>query len=855
MAIPKIIGAQRDFSAGELDESTKRADENPTMKTGARQMLNWRILSSKAVQNRPGRAALFLETGRVEQITMKPVQNFYLVFGNGYLRVYNNAGTQVFSSTLKGDGTTPIPFSSATLQQITYAIVALSIYIFYAQGAPNNVPQVLTWDGVSQSSTWTLTTYAEAVIGGTQKRTLFYRISPQNVTMLPSGTLGTVNISFSQPGILFNGMIGTRLTWAGRELTIVSVIDSSHGTATVNEALPPAQQLTLSNTVGSFVPGDVVIGSLSGATGIVATSPTTQQLAFLHNILGTFSVGDAVAGGTSGATGVITSNGYYAGPPYDTTYYNVSLSTVTLFVNNELVTCAATGHSATTEVSGGASGANFIVQLLPKSGGAIATFTTSDLVVGPSGSASITAVSTVAPQAISVWADEVMNTFRGYPSSVFYDQGRLGLCSFPAVPSGIAWSAIGLPLDLYVNAEASNVLPSTAIFEIVPDKSQVLYVSAGMESSEFIFCDSAIYYIKIDPAFPLEPGSVAFNRLATFGILPNVQPRRAEQSIVFVKAGGGVIGAVQVPGAYYRPYIVDSISELHAHLFTASNTVAIAIPSASTQFEELYIYVLLADGALVVGRYAMRQGLIEPGQEGKPHVGWVPWSGNATVQWIAALQDQVTFTASYGAVSVVEKLDDTQYLDGALPVNNLPAPFAPPGGKGPLFKFPGPSSTVFLIDRGTRFMDTYRVDANGFLIPQFIGGENLSSLQLVAGQPWTATLEPFAPDAPPGQANKQRMIKRRISHMSVYVSNSTGFVMARLFAGPLTRTSPALGAIVNTRRITTWNMDDDPTQPPPLREEVQRWRPIGRAFDPRVAIAKDTPGSLLVHEIGLEITI
>jgi hypothetical protein len=30
--------------------------------------------------------------------------------------------------------------------------------------------------------------------------------------------------------------------------------------------------------VGSVTPGDVVIGSISGATGLVITSPTTQQL-------------------------------------------------------------------------------------------------------------------------------------------------------------------------------------------------------------------------------------------------------------------------------------------------------------------------------------------------------------------------------------------------------------------------------------------------------------------------------------------------------------------------------------------------------------------------------------------------
>jgi hypothetical protein len=283
--------------------------------------------------------------------------------------------------------------------------------------------------------------------------------------------------------------------------------------------------------------------------------------------------------------------------------------------------------------------------------------------------------------------------------------------------------------------------------------------------------------------------------------------------------------------------------------------VAIAIPSATLQFEELYIYILLANSNLVVGKYAMRQGLIEPGQEGKPHVGWVPWIGSAMINWVSAHQEEVTIVSVFNGTTIVEKIDNNQFLDGAVSVNALPSIFTPPGGKGPLFKVFGVNTTVFLIDLGTRFMGTYQVNGNGFLIPQFIGGENLSSPQLVAGQPWIATLEPFAPDAPPGQANKQRMVKRRVSHMSVYVSNSTGFIMARLFAGPITPSSPPLGTTMNFRRVTTWNMGDDPTQPPPLREEVQRWRPIGRAFDPRVVVSKDTPGPLLVHEVGLEVTI
>src|ERR1017187_8928234 len=141
MAVPKITGAQRDFSAGELDVSMKRADENPLMKIGARQLANWRVLSGGAATNRPGRTALFLETGRVEEVLMSPGNTFFLVFGNGYLRVYSTAGSLVFTSTKKGDGSTTIPWTTATVRNIVWDVYNLSIYITYGDDVPVNVPQ------------------------------------------------------------------------------------------------------------------------------------------------------------------------------------------------------------------------------------------------------------------------------------------------------------------------------------------------------------------------------------------------------------------------------------------------------------------------------------------------------------------------------------------------------------------------------------------------------------------------------------------------------------------------------------------------------------------------------------------
>ncbi|HET8921341.1 MAG TPA: hypothetical protein VFN27_16900 [Xanthobacteraceae bacterium] len=959
MPIPKLDDAINDFSAGELDPDVKRSG-SPLIKMGGRQMVNWRTLSSHKKANRPGRFALFLAGGRVEEIAMQGGSVFFLAFAAGSLKVFNAAGAQVFSTTVKGDGVTAIPWTAASLGGITWAQQSgLALYVAYPDGAPNNVPQILTWDGVSQTSTWTLSTYAETVQPGGQKRTLFFRISPQNIFLRPNATSGTGIDVFASVNVFVAGMVGTRMRYCNKQILITSFVNAKHVVATIEEQLPLAQILSLNAFNGAFNAGDVVQGSATGATGVAIASTTQQTLNTAA--APSFVVGDQVTGGTSGAVGIVTS--------VSANSFVIRLVNPSVVFVTETVTNQAGTSQALTSAGASSSGTTLVVQILPNSAGNTIYFiAATDTVIGPGASATMTSLNATNPQFVGIWDDEVMNAFRGYPSSVFFDQNRLGLGNFPSVPSGLAWSAVGLPLDLYPDAFTND-----AIFDLVPDQATVLYTIPGMESSEFVFTDKAIYYIPINVQNPLKPGSVAFNKLSDYGCMPGVQPRRAEQSIIYMKAGGTQVGAVQAPGAYYRPYVVDSISEIHSHLFTASPAVAIAIPSGPTQFEELYLYIALANGTAVVGRYTMRNGLLEPGPEGKPSVGWGPWNGGGVIGWIAARQGDVIFTASYGAVSLVEKLDATQYLDAAISVNNPPialqaaqpastsfvgnmttngglaaafngtrvqaqaASADSPGGDGYVgeqFTTPqaiglalvwpasdvgfavggsgnitlelrgkqtapisatdgtllksitlsanqttgpvaidqpystttwayawihvsrtgasavaiaqvlfqtGPlwwlaNGTVTLVDNARRFMGTYNVDANGELVPQNIGGENIASLQLVAGQPWTAVFEPFLPHAPGGADQQQRMRRRKVAKGLVSVENSTGFVFG-------------------TRRVPAYFVGDDVTQPAPLREGSYQIRPRGRTYDPRLVLTKDTPGSLTVVEYGFEVTV
>jgi len=468
-------------------------------------------------------------------------------------------------------------------------------------------------------------------------------------------------------------------------------------------------------------------------------------------------------------------------------------------------------------------------------------FVTGETLVGPAGSGPIGSAGPISDpvDGVVLWDEEVMNAYRGYPASCFVDQFRLGFCDFPAIPNGIGWSAINAPTDQYV---VGATVPSGAMFELAPDKVRVKYVAAGPESSEFVFCDHAVYYIKIDAQNPLKPGSVSFQTLSNDGAA-TVQPRASQGLLFYVNAGGSSVMVITAPGAYYRPFESNSLTEFHNHLF--GSIIALAAPNADTTFEERYVYALNADGSVVCGKY-------EKGNS-EVMVGWAPWSGIGAISWIAAMNASLLFTASYFGSMICEVLDDSQYLDAAFLVNAPPAPFTPPGGKGPLWWIP--SQTVSLMDQATRSMGTYQIDADGFIIPQGNGGENLLAATLVAGQPWTSTVEPFCPNAQPGIDAGQRMKTRQVTSFLAYVVHSTGFILGHLFSGVRTRTSPALGTLMNFRRFPAYNQDDDATLPPPERETSEMYAPPGSTYDPRVVLIKDTPGPLQLLELTVEVSI
>lgn len=602
-------------------------------------------------------------------------------------------------------------------------------------------------------------------------------------------------------------------------------LQPSATTGFINITFSSGMNLTASHigTRMRFCGRQILINGVSslttGTANVQEALPPGQILTFPVGIdpATLFAIDDVAIGSVSGATGIVTN-------------INSGARTITvqLLSSNAVVAAPRTDSPVTSIVTTG--------------------FTTADTVASAGGSSTITAVATTVPQAVTIWDDEVINNLRGFPASCFVDQGRLGFCNFPQLPRAIGWSAFGLPNDLYVDATVATA----AILELAPENAQVFHVVPGPDGSEFAFCSNAIWRIPISATNPLKPGSVGFEPVSRDGCA-SVQPRPAFEHIFFMSSGQTRMMAVEPTGYATHPFSTRDLSELRTHLF--SSPVAIAIPTGDGTFPERYIYVLNSNGTLAVGKFST--------VDGKVHVagitGWLPWSGRGPSSWVAALGAEVTFTTDYTQIgatsSVVELLDDTRYLDGSQLYNSQPVGLPIPVGKGPLWWMPGGAVDVMDGTSGRRMMGTYIVDADGFLVPQGNAGENFASGDLIVGQAWNATIEPFIPAVQNGQDVGQRMWPRRMQRAQIYVKNSTGFVMQRIYGDQSGPNLPAAGTVMKQRRITTWNQGEDPTTEPTLREQSYLDRPLGRSHDPRWSVLKDTPGPLTVLEISTQVTV
>lgn len=241
---------QRDFSTGEINIDAMRRDDVEAVNFAVRRGQNMVTTSTGAIEQRPGRRRLFLNDGVVAKFSPYDGKQFYVVFRNAQVVVYNTDGDEVTSFAA--------PWTEADLIDLVWQPSAEKLYVTWS-----GRPQVIT---VTTQMNWTIEEFTFLQDDDGARRMPFYRFPPtRGVTMRVSARAGSIKIFFSRP-ILQPGHQFAIFRYGGRQVFITDYINPKTAKAFCTEILPKTQRLVVNSGAG-FRVGKVVETENTGMQG------------------------------------------------------------------------------------------------------------------------------------------------------------------------------------------------------------------------------------------------------------------------------------------------------------------------------------------------------------------------------------------------------------------------------------------------------------------------------------------------------------------------------------------------------------------------------------------------------------
>lgn len=511
-----------------------------------------------------------------------------------------------------------------------------------------------------------------------------------------------------------------------------------------------------------------LVTGYSSATSVTATIietlPRTQRLTVTSSA--DFNVNDVVEGNTSTARGII------AAIP-DGTHLDV-VGTVS---GRPVPGGDPVGAKLSTDASAGTSTA----------------FTTETL-IGPTTTTTISAVADIAPAAATDWDEQLFGPVFGYPSCVEIHRGRLLFAGAPAAPDYLCASAIG---DLY-NFNVATGGDAAAIIESVGDGGASKIVQMSSAEQLLVLTDRGPYYVPESATSPFRASSISFFPFGSpWPITATAQVQPFDNGAIMV-SGSLVIKARQT-GNVTATWDADEVSLLAPHIIDVPDRIAVV--SNFSGAPERYAVLRNADGTLAVLQLVEAQKIRN----------FVPWTTDGVYLSVASISGDlyavVNRTIGNSTKYILELFDQALTLDAVREYD---------------------TEAEMNASVGTDFSDaTVNVVTRPGGIPTYHLGEFPLSLRTVPVGPYTvglyytSTTETLPPSisGPEGQLAGDLM---RIIECYVHVVSSARFS-------------------ANGRTLSAYQLDDDLSDPPPLKNGPQRFQFLGWDREPTVAITQDDP--------------
>lgn len=242
---------QKDFSLGAIRPEGRERDDTDLVQTSVREAENAIILSTGALEGRPGFRFIQVLTGATDFFEINPDDGlaYDLVPVPNGIEVYDELGNEIVS------------FATAPWTT-TEGIWCLPLRDNILLGAKDSPIQLLQYD----DGLWSFGAYGFDSLAGGASAQPYWKF-PSDAKIRPSALTGSITVTADED-IFTAGHVGLRFRYVNREFQITGFTDARNVSATVIQKLPPTQNVTVGDASG-FLVDEAVEADPSGAEGII----------------------------------------------------------------------------------------------------------------------------------------------------------------------------------------------------------------------------------------------------------------------------------------------------------------------------------------------------------------------------------------------------------------------------------------------------------------------------------------------------------------------------------------------------------------------------------------------------------
>jgi hypothetical protein len=260
---------QTSFSAGELAPEVAMRQDTDQYQNGAKSLLNRRMLIGGGHVRRPGSWwEAQLETNPVlAEFIVNQTTQYVLSFAAGTMYAYVrnlDTGHLTAAGSITGG-----PWTGSIYLEMDWVQRGNVIFLTHASMPTQRIER-------TGAASWSRTALTVSIGPAGRPEHAFLKVAAAGMTLQPSALTGSITLTASA-ALFVAAHVGQYIRYLGKAMLITAFTDSTHVTATVIEALPGTQTLTVTSSA-SFAVGEVVEGATSGAKGLVTGIPDGTHL-------------------------------------------------------------------------------------------------------------------------------------------------------------------------------------------------------------------------------------------------------------------------------------------------------------------------------------------------------------------------------------------------------------------------------------------------------------------------------------------------------------------------------------------------------------------------------------------------